>query len=468
MTTAKSKQRKPQFSASLVLGRIAANESLIDDRYARTMLGGLLDDAERVEDPTAAWQEVRAELCQSWDYEDGPADAQKPFVYRDGVAVIPIHGILLNRFNWCWGCVTGYDFIRRQVNLAAADPDVKLIAFDVDSPGGEAAGCDELAREIAALDIPTISVVNSLAASGGFWLAASAKRLVCVPSGSVGSIGVYIQHMNIAGLLKEWGLENTFVKAGEYKTSGNMFEPLSEKDLAYLQGMVDERYDEFCAAVAEFRGIEESVVKGTGARVMRPTEALSLGLIDAAESPTTAVSSYLVTIANDNDGLGDERVEDQTTEEEMAEISSEDRAAVQKETQQRIRGIMTHEEAKGREALAEHLAYETDNTVEQAVAMLKVAPKAQAEEPKEEPKGDDDDKPKGDEAKGDDDKPKGDEAKGTKSQFEQQMDAGQHPNVGKDGTGGSGDKTQDAVNAILGDQAMIYGRATQKKQGKAA
>ena len=52
----------------------------------------------------------------------------------------------------------------------------------------------------------------------------------------------------------------------------------------------------------------------------------------------------------------------------MAEISSEDRAAVEKDTKARIKGIMTHEEAKGREALAEHLAYETDNTVEQAAA----------------------------------------------------------------------------------------------------
>lgn len=451
-----------------VLSRMAATETLISDRHAESMLVGLLSEAEKVTDPTAAWDEVRGELAASWGWEDASEGPTKPFLYQDGVAVIPVHGILLNRFNWCWGFVTGYDFIRKQMNAAAVDPDVTLIVFDHDSPGGEAAGCDELAREVKALDKPTMAMVNTLSASGGFWLAAPCDKIVCAPSGSVGSIGVYIQHMNFAKMFAEWGVEVEFIKNGEFKTSGNPYESLSEKDREYLQSMVDERANEFFAAVAEFRGIEESVVKGTNARVMRPTEALSLGLIDAAESPVTAVASFVAELGN-----GEPSSED-SQEEVMAEISSEDRVAIANEAKARIKGIMTHEEAKGREGLAEHLAYNTDNSVEAAAAILAASPKAEAKSEKKDD-GDgadgeddadkkDDKKSKKKDEEASDDEDKGDKAKGDKakggSNFEKAMDNGDNPNVGPDGKGdkSGGDEVSANVARILGAQSAATGR----------
>ena len=447
-----------------VLSRMSASETLISDRHAESMLVGLLSEADKVTDPSAAAEEVRVELISSWGFDDALEGPAKPFVYQDGVAVIPVHGILLNRFNWCFGYVTGYDFIRRQMNLADADPDVTLIVFDHDSPGGEAAGCDELAREIHVLETPTMALVNSLSCSGGYWLAAPCNRIVAAPSSSVGSIGVYIQHWNIGKMLAEWGMETEFVKNGDFKTAGNMYEPLSDEARAYMQGMVDERAGEFHRAVAEFRGIEESVVKGTQARVMRPTEALSLGLIDAAESPTTAVASFVAEMGNQ-----EPRTDDSQEEVEMAEISSEDRATIANEAKARIKGIMTSENAKGREGLAEHLAYSTDNTVEQADAIMAASPKAEAA--KEEPEGDD----AGDDAgedKGDKPEDKGQEGndsdgddKASKpSLFEQSMDNGKHPNVGPDGqqSQSDGPAAGDKVAQILGAQAAATGRKLEK------
>lgn len=456
------KPRKRGLMAQ-VLSRMAATDCLISDRHAETMLIGLLSEAEQVADPNAAWDEVRAEVTSAWGFADVTEGPRKPFIYQDGVAVIPVHGVLINRFNYCWGFVTGYDFIRRQMNAAAADEDVNLIVFDHDSPGGEAAGCDELAREIKALDKPTMALVNSLSASGGYWLAAPCNRIVCAPSGSVGSIGVYILHMNIQKMLAEWGIETEFVKHGEFKTAGNMYESLSPDARAYLQSMVDERAAEFISAVAGFRGIEESVVKGTEARVMRPTEALALGLIDAAESPVTAVASFVAELSNNEEPATD----DSTEEVEMAEISSEDRAAVAQETKARIKGIMTHEEAKGREGLAEHLAYNTDLSVDDAVAMLKVSPKAEAPaEPEGEGEGgNNDDAGQQQEQQGqqgnDSD---GDDKAKKPSQFEQAMDQGSHPNVGPNGDGSSdgGDAVSANVARILGAQAAATGRKLEK------
>ncbi len=154
----------------------------------------------------------------------------------------------------------------------------------------------------------------------------------------------------------------------------------------------------------------------------------------------------------------------------MAEISSEDRAAVANETKARIKGIMTHEEAAGREGPTEHLAYNTDMSVDEAVAMLKVSPKAEAK--KEEAEGDDagDDassdtkkgKKKGKDEEMSEDDGGDDKATGGKSNFERAMDDGKHPDVGPDGqnanSGGDGDAVSANVSRILGAQATATGR----------
>lgn len=138
----------------------------------------------------------------------------------------------------------------------------------------------------------------------------------------------------------------------------------------------------------------------------------------------------------------------------MAEITSEDRAAVAKETQARIKGIMTHEEAKGREGLAQHLAYDTDNTVEQATAILAASPKA--EEPaKEEPVKEEPVKEEPVEEDGEDGD--GDQARGG-SQFEQAMNNGDHPNIGAGGKDNAGGKGASKIDQILGAQALATGR----------
>lgn len=449
-----------------VLSRMAATETLISDRHAESMLIGLLGEADKVEDPTAAWENARVELCSSWDIDEGPAESRKPFIYRDGVAVIPVHGVLINRFNYCWGFVTGYDFIRRQKNLALADPDVELIVYDHDTPGGEAAGCDELAREIFASRAikPSMALVNTLSASGGFWLATPCTRLVCAPSGSVGSIGVYIQHMMIAKMLAEWGIEVEFIKNGKFKTSGNMFESLSRDDREYLQSMVDERAQEFHAAVAEFRGIQESVVKGTQARVMRPTEALSLGLIDAALAPADAVNDFLAELGREQPPEEDSQEDLMADAPKTTEITADQRAEIANGAKARIKGICTHAEAKGREGLAEHLAYNTDSTVEDAVAILAASPKAEAEADKDPPPesgdkdagGEDKDKDAGGDADKDKDGDKDKEQ--SRSQFENAMDKDKHPEVGADADdGGDQDESKAKVARILGAQAAATG-----------
>lgn len=485
MTASKLKPARQGIMAT-VLGRMSASETLISDRHTDSMLLGLLAEAEKVEDGEKAAEDVRLEMASAWGVDDSDVEGRKPFLYRDGVAVIPVHGILINRFPYCWGFVTGYEFIRKQMNLAEADPDVNLIVFDHDTPGGEAAGCDELATEISELKTPTMALVNTLSASGGYWLAAPCNRIVCAPSGSVGSIGVYILHINYERMFADYGIEFDYIQAGAYKTSGSPYRSLSKDDRKYLQDAVDERYDEFVKAVANFRGIDEGVARGTEARVMRPTEAISLGLIDAALAPAKAVAEFVAELGTA--GESDETEQEDTSIMADQEMSAEDKAALRRDEQTRIKGIMQSAEAKGREELAEHFAYDTEMSVEAATAALAKAPKAEAEKTDDGDKGGsggtggtgdnggaadegstkddgtkDTDKEKKDgedtrQAGSESDEDKGDQAKG-RSQFERAMDEGGQPNVGGNGPGGE----QSKVDRILAAQEAATGRRVTAK-----
>ncbi|WP_132254727.1 S49 family peptidase [Methylobacterium segetis] len=167
---------------------------------------------------------------------------------------------------------------------ALDDPAVKAIVFDVDSPGGNVHGVQELAAQIRAARgrKPIIAQVNSTAASAAYWLASQADEIVVTPGGEVGSIGVYGMHKDVSVAAEKQGLKVTFISAGPYKVEGNPFEPLSEEAHAYGQTLVDKTYGFFVSDVARGRGVRESVIRngfGQG-RVVLAQDAVTEGMAD--------------------------------------------------------------------------------------------------------------------------------------------------------------------------------------------
>jgi ClpP class serine protease len=169
------------------LSRINGREAFVMPETVDSFVSNLTQFARTDTDRSAAIEAAARESVEfCYSIASAPEPDRKCFIYNDGMAIIPIHGALLNRFGRSWGFVTGYQAIRSQMNAALEDDDVKLIVFDVDSPGGETAGCMELADEIrASREIkPSLSVVDSLAASAGFawrapqrrWLRLQARR----------------------------------------------------------------------------------------------------------------------------------------------------------------------------------------------------------------------------------------------------------------------------------------------------
>jgi signal peptide peptidase SppA len=286
------------------LSRINGRVAFVMPQTVDSFISGLTQFAGT--DPESAGKlEAAARESIEFCYSIGsaPAETRKPFIYNDGLAIIPIHGALINRFGGSWGFVTGYQAIRRQMNAALEDDDVQLIVFDVDSPGGEAAGCFELAEEIrASREIkPSIAVVDSLSASAGYALASAATKMVATPSSKIGSIGVVAMHIDVSGALDQAGIEITYIEApkGGMKTAGSPYRRLDKRSEAYFQDFVDAGYDDFVELIVQNRDLDDAAIRETEARVFRAEEALALGLIDEVKTPSEAVSSFVAELADD-------------------------------------------------------------------------------------------------------------------------------------------------------------------------
>jgi signal peptide peptidase SppA len=216
----------------------------------------------------------------------GAGPARRPSQTRQGVAVLPLYGVIAPKatlMSDISGGTSLYDW-RRAFGEALADPNVAAILIDVDSPGGVTDLVPEVAADIrgARGRKPIVAVANTMAASAAYWLAAQADELVVTPSGEVGSIGVLCAHDDISGLQQQMGVKTSLISAGKYKTEGNPFEPLSEEARAALQERVDEMYGMFTRDVAKGRRVTAGQVRdgfGEG-RLVSALNAVKLGMAD--------------------------------------------------------------------------------------------------------------------------------------------------------------------------------------------
>lgn len=205
-----------------------------------------------------------------------------------GIAVLPMYGIITQRGNMaddiCGpGSVSTQQFTRA-LREAINDPMIAQVLIDVDSPGGSVYGCQELADEIhrARAAKPIIGVANSLAASAAYWICSQCSEFYCTPSGEVGSIGVYTAHADYSAMLEMEGVKMTLIQAGDFKTEGNPYGPLTDEAKANIQKSVNGYYATFTQSVAKGRGCPVAKVRddmGKG-RCLSASDAMAAGMID--------------------------------------------------------------------------------------------------------------------------------------------------------------------------------------------
>ncbi len=138
-----------------------------------------------------------------------------------GVALVSVQGTLVQKLGTLrpWSGMTGYDGLRQAILSAHADPKVKAIVLDVDSPGGEVAGCFDLVDTIYKLrgNKPIWSILTESAYSAGYAIASAADRVIVPRTGGVGSIGVIVMHVDWSKALTDAGVAVTFITYGDRK-----------------------------------------------------------------------------------------------------------------------------------------------------------------------------------------------------------------------------------------------------------
>jgi signal peptide peptidase SppA len=382
-----------------LLGRIAAEPMLVAPSF--TALGEtvrhMLDTPFNTE--AGGFDEHTESFLNSYcgSYND-PRGERKPYAQVGDTAIVPVHGTLINRFNSSWGFVTGYQYIESALLAAMDDATVSRVVMDVDSYGGEAAGAFELSDTIHQMrgKKPIMALVNTAAYSAAYAVASAADSIVATPSGGAGSIGVVTMHVDYSKALKEAGITVTHIYAGKHKVDGSPYRPLTEEVRDSIQARIDKTYGVFVQNVARNRGLAEKAVRDTEARTYDAADAMNLGLIDAVAPPKQAFAAFTsgsygprkkdkMQMSTENEQTAAEAADAGAAAAAPAAapeaaapdvtLSAADAVAAERE---RVKAILSCEEADGRSALANHIALSTDLTVDAAKALLTASPKATA------------------------------------------------------------------------------------------
>lgn len=212
-------------------------------------------------------------------------DSQFAFTIFDGIATIPVCGPLTkNGLSFCGIQLSvGMRQISLALRTAAADPAVRAILLDVDSPGGTVDGLEELGETVANVNTvkPVYAYADGLMASAGYWLACGAREIAAPATAHVGSIGVILMQRDVSKALDDMGVKYNIITAGHYKAAGNPVEPLNNEMRAYLQSGIDALYELFLQTVATGRGCSrEQALSMADGKIFLADEARRVGLID--------------------------------------------------------------------------------------------------------------------------------------------------------------------------------------------
>ena len=174
----------------------------------------------------------------------------------------------------------GADDVVELIERADEDDSAEALVLRLNTPGGAVVPSDDIRLAAKAFDGPTLAYATDVCASGGYWIASGCDELWAREGSVVGSIGVRGSRATAAELLERAGVEYEQLTAGEYKEAGVPFSDLEEDERAYLQGIVDDYYDQFVETVAEGRNADPEAIRDTEAKVFLGREAAEMGLVD--------------------------------------------------------------------------------------------------------------------------------------------------------------------------------------------
>ncbi len=204
----------------------------------------------------------------------GDGDSESGSLSSEKIGVIEVSGVLLSA-----------EGLGQQLRRFGDDNDVKAIILHINSPGGGAAVSQELYNEVLRIrrekHKKIIASIETVGASGAYYIASACDRIYANDASVVGSIGVIMEWTQYGDLLRWAKLKPVVLHAGELKDAGDPSHDLTPKEQAYFQGLIDNMYSQFIHDVASGRNVPDDRIKplATG-QVWTGQQARSLGLID--------------------------------------------------------------------------------------------------------------------------------------------------------------------------------------------
>ncbi len=186
-------------------------------------------------------------------------------------------------------------WLNRQLRRAKKDNHVKGVLLRINSPGGTVATSQEIQQSVVAFrkaGKPIVVSMIDVAASGGYYVACAADKIVALPGTITGSIGVIMNLYNLEGAEHKLGIESNVVKSGKFKDIGSFSRPMTAEERELLQGIIADTYDQFVTAVSEGRHMDVAAVKKVAdGRIISGRQALAAGLVDQLGGYEEAVAS---------------------------------------------------------------------------------------------------------------------------------------------------------------------------------
>jgi len=226
------------------------------------------------------------------------ANEPKPYTIDQGVAILPIEGVIAKRANMFMDISGGVstELLGRDLRAALQDPQVHSIILAIDSPGGSVDGTQALAAQIraGAQQKPIVTLASGTIASAAYWLGSAASAVYIADGTTIsGSIGVVASHTDYSKARSDRGITVTEITAGKYKRIASDNAPLTKEGKQYLQDQVDYYYSLFVNSVASHRGTTAECVLRDMAdgKVWIGQQGIDAGLIDAIQTMPQLVAS---------------------------------------------------------------------------------------------------------------------------------------------------------------------------------
>ncbi len=177
--------------------------------------------------------------------------------------------------------------IKEELTLASSDDHVKAMVLRINTPGGSVTTCDIIAHEIKEFKkkrkVPVVAELMDVAASGGYYIAASSDKIIAHPTTVTGSIGVIAYNINAGGLMQKIGISDQTVKSGDKKDIGSPLRPMTEEERKIILTVLNGMHDRFLEVILDGRkGLSRAeLVRIADGRIYSAPQALDLKLIDS-------------------------------------------------------------------------------------------------------------------------------------------------------------------------------------------